>query len=271
MKNFLVACSFLALISGNAVSSYAYMITDSFTAGIDPTAWTPSVNTPTSGPPATVVGTNNRVEVTLGGIDTSLGEPISAGGLSSNLNVTGNYMATVDFTLLNWDPILSRGIRVALVGSSIGGVERIGDPISPWNGNSYVVDFREMGGTVGGITPASTLSGSLMLVRTDDSISGWYTDPTTNGNWVLISAQENLYSGPSYPGFATWAATNDAIGRQIAFDNFTLTDDFTLPHPVTPVINPVPVPSTMLLMGSGLLGLVGIGRRRMKRRNPIFS
>ncbi len=30
-------------------------------------------------------------------------------------------------------------------------------------------------------------------------------------------------------------------------------------------MSPVPVPSTLLLMGSGLVGLIGIGRKRMKR------
>jgi hypothetical protein len=38
----------------------------------------------------------------------------------------------------------------------------------------------------------------------------------------------------------------------------------TIGTTVTP-INPVPIPGAVWLLGSGLLGLVGIGRKRLKK------
>ena len=166
--------------------------------------------------------------------------------------VTGNFIATVDFDLMDWDPILRRGLRVGIEASQVGDVIRIGDPISPWNGNSYVVNFAGMGGGYA-VTPALGYSGSLKLMRFADTIGGYYMDSTTGGDWVLIFEEEKLYSGPLTLSFGAWAHTEAANGRQIAFDNFTLTQ------------HPVPEPSTMLLLGSGLVGLVGYGRRRLKK------
>ena len=43
------------------------------------------------------------------------------------------------------------------------------------------------------------------------------------------------------------------------------TDNILLAGDINPV-NPVPEPATMLLLGSGLIGLVGLGRRKLRKR-----
>jgi hypothetical protein len=251
LKKLSLVCLFLAIICSTTLTCYADTITDSFSGGIDLANWTPWVSPASNGPPSIVVGTDDWVLYTLGGLYTGDPDPSSGGGLIYNPTVSGNFSATVDFFLLDWEPILPRGIRVGIGADMIGSVARIGDP--SFGGNSYLVNFTPMGGSLEGITPAYTLSGSLKLTRFADTISGYYMDSTTNGDWVLISEQEKYYAGQVMLSFGTWAHTDSAIGRHIAFDNFTLTQ-----HPVTE-------PSTLLLLGSGLAGLIGYGKRGMRK------
>jgi hypothetical protein len=98
--------------------------------------------------------------------------------------------------------------------------------------------------------------------------------------YYIANGWNNLYPGaPSYSNsgngdITLTVHTGDQIGWVVAStDNYQGWYIGTDLHPyltitnfkVTSVDSPVPEPSTLLLLGSGLLGLVGYGRRRFKK------
>jgi len=83
-------------------------------------------------------------------------------------------------------------------------------------------------------------------------------------NWVLYGGSYP-WSGTMGAGTYEFAFGMDGSSTSSNIGNFIPSDaDFSLEIAGLPA-SPVPLPSTLLLLGSGLVGMVGIGRRHFKK------
>jgi len=227
--------------------------------------------------------------------------PVS--GTMSFDTTTGAGVGTVnDFFFFGDTPGSGSGTAVArALGITFASIDTVGTLVGTmlfsWNGGghsvSIVLDASGMFGALGttGLPPTSVISGVGSLAATDGYNWGSSKAPITfpfgpspvvtktlntgaGCDGVPISTQVNAYTInpiPSVVGACMTGMVDDSIGgdpmSSAAFGAHNANFDITSIHIDSFVPTPgpaVPVPAAVWLFGSGLLGLVGIARRKKK-------
>ena len=127
------------------------------------------------------------------------------------------------------------------------------------------------------VDEAAPLDGSVLTINENVAPSTGYAAPagSTIQVDVGLSAQiENLQlsgltNGASYSALADFDSTSTFLGFAV-FEDAAMTIPVTSGVSITssstgasiPVINPVPIPAAVWLFGSGLIGLIGVARRK---------
>jgi hypothetical protein len=132
---------------------------------------------------------------------------------------------------------------------------------------SYQTNFNVTGGTIDTVDFSADQPDIF-------GILGGFNQTGTN---LVILADNNFNPTPLLNNGGLYTITYpDTVSLSLTFDSFILSDNTTVvPMNKIPdgaifgagantlTFNPVPIPSTVLLLGAGLMGLVGI-RRRVK-------
>jgi hypothetical protein len=103
---------------------------------------------------------------------------------------------------------------------------------------------------VGGSASAPTVSGSL---------AGEYDAPNDQACYLNSLDDFNTCNTGTDP---TDLVSISAVGDVFTVQSDSISFTFTLPTSTTTTITPTPEPSNLLMLGSGLLGLLGVGLYR---------
>jgi hypothetical protein len=227
-----------------AMASYSFTWTDDFSSGINPLWWITNADSTSS-----VVASGGKVVMTQGtGANNSWDNY-----LKTTYSVTGDFMISIDYSLSNWPTPynLERvGLSTQYGTSAAGTVERFSDTYVNSPGDGYLVDWGP--GTLYGATATTDTSGTLKIERIGNTVSFYQCQGATCTQ--VGPSQTATGSGFDSAHFGIWKFQTEAGGVVVAFDNFTLSANSDP--------RPVPIPATLLLLGSGLLGMAGIRKLR---------
>ena len=210
--------------------------------------------------------------------DIGFGEEITGifwGIQPDNTNVTDTIASTGGFLDLYYDPnddfsstyapanrSADNMYTGATEGNFLARIEFLNGAISSGNPNTSIV---------GNVVPSPTgfttgLADSFGGIVADVDGDGILYEPVDDGAWAynLDTNYFDSYLGlntadfrfkNSYNPYSTW---NGPVGTDIAG---AISDD-----PARAYSQPIPEPATMLLFGTGLLGLIGLGRRKFFKK-----
>lgn len=195
---------------------------------------------------------------------------------------TGAGSATVNpFEFFDSGPAEATTVTMQAIGDGMGGQGTLvlGNMGFNWNNNngipvSIVLDAAGFFGALGGGQTTGSISGVGALPASDGMKGGLY--PIGVAPMATTTWNTNSLCTPTVPGdgsclgtnpIASALASNDTVGGSPMVDGpfagFNANFDITLVSnlSVTPA-GVVPVPAAVWLFGSGLLGLVGVARRK---------
>ena len=185
----------------------------------NPSLWTAYYSS--SGP--TIAETNQRLECAF---PANFSWDSFMAMYASTCQLSGDFDIQVDYSLIDWPA--QNGVRFGLGvepapvrgGIETRWVERVSFAINDFSGWPREVYLTHFSDSVQGITATSNLSGKLRLVRTSNTLSGYYF---SNGSWILV------HSGPVTDAdvhilIAAWSDESIFADQEvkIAFDNFVI-------------------------------------------------
>ena len=189
------------------------------------------------------------------------GEPYYYYGVNSQFLMQGNFDIRVDYNLVSaLNP--NDGILLGIMGA-------LGDPsLKLWRDNVWFTPENPNPGnayhagnfqnTWNGTTQTTDTYGTLRLQRTDSSVAA-----SVIHDGVTTPIYTFDFGTPDVFLYMTLIQTQTSAFGPMAcsWDNLYATaDNFTYP-------NPVPLPGAFWLLGSGLLGLIPLGRRKREKNN----
>ena len=126
----------------------------------------------------TVSETNQRLEMMPTG-------PVGTGvGIVSQWSLPGDFDVQVDYILLNWPANGSKGLQLRAESLGVGPTGPVSIARTALPQETYLMDFADHVIS----TPTTDTSGTLRLVRSGATLSGYFRSSSTGGNWVLVSS-----------------------------------------------------------------------------------
>jgi hypothetical protein len=183
---------------------------------------------------------------------------VGKSGLKVDLNAPGTYTTTA----LNTDPTQAGKYSIS-AGTAINSYFIHFNPIDPFFTSTQVnlkasLTFDSTEKILGIMTSIPSLSASNASV----GLAGITYNPSTFGEFGLDNKSDILKWTLNADG-STTLDLNLYVGKN-ALDEVRVITSGAAPVPEPAA--PVPEPATMLLLGSGLIGLAGFGRKKLRRR-----
>ncbi len=196
--------------------------------------------------------TNNAYDLTQG----AGGVYNLAGASASNLNVA--YFASNGSLPTNATEYWTSGSATGTQTNN-GGAHFTGPT---WQGTNSVLKYYT--NTTQGAGTANVWAAISAPYSFYKSLNGTYSGYLLQG-----SGSAALTNGSATQGLYDWspAGTSQTIGPEYqivtSYQLNPQTGDYIVSTQVTPLASPTPIPPSVLLLGSGLLGLIGIKRREL--------